>query len=202
MTPTRNRKRILFSQTLSNTLLDPDQLPMKVSRTSSSSVYRSPTNKVLPSTDDEAFEEETTLIENSKDDARVPEPEDETNTASNKKTSETKDDEGGTDTEPLSQTASIDIMSITSEPDNEDDDEDEVADLFSDASSVNLSKLPKGSMVDNSTDSDAEKDEERTPVKKKSSPKKGKSKIPQLKVSKATPTRSSRSSRSSAVSSP
>merc|ERR1719282_410993 len=85
MTPTRNRKRILFSQTLSNTLLDPDQLPMKVSRTSSSSVYRSPTNKVLPSTDDEAFEEETTLIENSKDDARVPESED----ASNKKTSET-----------------------------------------------------------------------------------------------------------------
>ena len=205
MTPTRNRKRILFSQTLSNTLLDPDQLPMKVSRTSSSSVYRSPTNKVLPSTDDEAFEEETTLIENSKDDARVPESEDETNTASNKKTSETKDDEGGTDTEPPSQTASIDIMSITSEPDNEGDDEDEVADLFSDASSVNLSKLPKGSMVDNSTDSDAEKDEERTPVKKKPSPKKGKSKIPQLKVSKApdtTPTRSSRSSRSSAVSSP
>merc|ERR1719282_1520502 len=205
MTPTRNRKRILFSQTLSNTLLDPDQLPMKVSRTSSSSVYRSPTNKVLPSTDDEAFEEETTLIENSKDDARVPESEDETNNASNKKTSETKDDEGGTDIEPPSQTASIDIMSITSEPDNEDDDEDEVADLFSDASSVNLSTLPKGSMVDNSTDSDAEKDEERTPVKKKSSPKKGKSKIPQLKVSKAldtSPTRSSRSSRSTAVSSP
>merc|ERR1719232_1000567 len=113
MTPTRNRKRILFSQTLSNTLLDPDQLPMKVSRTSSSSVYRSPTNKVLPSTDDEAFEEETTLIENSKDDARVPESEDETNNASNKKTSETKDDEGGTDTETGAQTASIDIMSIT-----------------------------------------------------------------------------------------
>ena len=56
-TPTRTRKRILFSQTLSNTLLDPDQLPSKMSRTSSSSVYKSPTNKVLPSTDDDEEED-------------------------------------------------------------------------------------------------------------------------------------------------
>ena len=74
MTPTRNRKRILFSQTMSNSLLDPDQLPLKSARTSSSSVYRSPTNKKLPATDDEN-EEDTTLVGKDSEDVFTSVPE-------------------------------------------------------------------------------------------------------------------------------
>ena len=228
MTPTRSRKRILFSQTLSNTLLDPE-IPLKVSRTSSSSVYRSPTNKGYPSTDDEAFEdaEETTLVQDKDDDIKtVPESASEEEADSEPvKKSPAKKSKGklfkdvekskaasAAPTESdSSQAASIEIMSVTEE---ENDD-----DIFSDASinSVNVSKLPKGSVLDNSTDSepndhddtivkkspakskrgrtkkgeDASTDEaesteteteESTKDKKSSPKKKGKSKIPSLLV--------------------
>merc|ERR1719427_1252347 len=98
--------------------------------------------------------------------------------------------------------------------------EDEVDDdIFSDASSVasiNLSKLPKGATIDNSSEADTEEDEilaksQSSPIPKKTAAKKGKS-TKALKVVSSTRSSSSsplpssnlsaRSSRSSAVSSP
>ena len=188
MTPTRNRKRILFSQTMSTSLLDPDQLPLKSARTSSSSVYRSPTNKKIPATDDED-EEDTTLVDNGNEEdgtvfTSVPESASE-NEADNEKEPEKskgsvhKIDEKtkqGSETQPSSQVISVEIMPASSE---EEEDETDV-DLFSDASSVssiNVSKLPKGSVVDNSADSDTEDNDESQEKRPLS-----KSRIPRLKA--------------------
>ena len=202
MTPTRNRKRILFSQTMSTSLLDPDQLPLKSARTSSSSVYRSPTNKKIPATDDED-EEDTTLVDNGNEEdetvfTSVPESASE-NEADNEKEPEKskgsvhKIDEKtkqGSETQPSSQVISVEIMPASSE---EEEDETDV-DLFSDASSVssiNVSKLPKGSVVDNSADSDTEDNDESQEKRPLS-----KSRIPRLKADSTTG-RTSRSATSS-----
>jgi len=174
MTPTRSRKRILFSQSMSNTLLDPDQLPLKVSRSSSSSVYRSPTNKKYPSTDDEAGEadeDETTLIQEKSDVTTVPESgSDDDQDVVNDKTVDNakKEDEkikndknrkkkkNEAEESSFSQkVSSIEILEMTTEEENEDDD------IFSDASSVNgttVKDLPKSSILDNSTDSETNDD--------------------------------------------
>ena len=224
MTPTRSRKRILFSQTLSNTLLDPDQLPSKISRTSSSSVYRSPTNKVLPSTDDDEDDEtfeELTLTEKTQERTTVEESDEEEGeavvtkkTTPSKKGKVLKHDEKGSQAQteedssselPSSQAVSIEILPASSEEDSADNDD--LADLFSEPSStgsmsVNVSKLPRGSIADTSTDSDAS--EAQVVTKKKPSPRSSRgSKIPKPSTSKdpATPTRSSRRG-GSAVSSP
>jgi hypothetical protein len=213
MTPTRNRKRILFSQTMSNSLLDPDQLPLKSARTSSSSVYRSPTNKKIPATDDED-EEDTTLVDNEEDGVfnTVPESASE-NEADNEKEPEKskgsvhKIDENTKEvsqTEVSSQVISVEIMPASSEDEEEETD----VDLFSDASSVssiNVSKLPKGSVVDNSTDSDTEEADESQDKRPPS-----KSRIPRLSTTNRTSrsatsspaTSSTRSSRGSRVPTP
>jgi len=172
MTPTRSRKRILFSQSMSNTLLDPDQLPMKVSRSSSSSVYRSPTNKKYPSTDDEADEEDTTLIQEKNDVTTIPESDEDdqeivseitVDNAKNKKDGGNKGDKVGKkkNKEPeggslqSQKVSSIEILEMTTEEENDDDD------FFSDASSVSgttVKDLPKHSILDNSTDSETNDD--------------------------------------------
>merc|ERR1719466_676861 len=108
-------------------------------------------------------------------------------------------------------TATIEIL-VASEDEPDDD-------IFSDASSVasiNLSKLPKGATIDNSSEADTEEDEilaksQSPPIPKKTAAKKGKS-TKALKVVSSTRSSSSsplpssnlstRSSRSSAVSSP
>merc|ERR1719186_225118 len=108
-------------------------------------------------------------------------------------------------------TATIEIL-VASEDEPDDD-------IFSDASSVasiNLSKLPKGATIDNSSEADTEEDEilaksQSPPMPKKTAAKKGKS-TKALKVVSSTRSSSSsplpssnlstRSSRSSAVSSP
>ena len=219
LTPTRSRKRILFSQTLSNTLLDPDQLPLKAPRTSSSSSYRSPTNKQLPSTDDTTDDDEedhkdTTLVDNNPGEIqKVPDTDSEEDTVTEgKETEKTPPKEGRGklvradektrskkgECESSSQTVSIDILPVTSEEEPEDD-----SDIFSDASSINsanVSKLPKGSVVDNSTDSDSPEEEQETPKAEAPAPRgRGRSKIPTLDL---TTSSQSRSSRSSAASSP
>jgi len=108
-------------------------------------------------------------------------------------------------------TATIEIL-VASEDEVDDD-------IFSDASSVasiNLSKLPRGATIDNSSEADTEEDEilaksQSPPIPKKTAAKKGKS-TKALKVVSSTRSSSSsplpssnlstRSSRSSAVSSP
>merc|ERR1719427_1409107 len=108
-------------------------------------------------------------------------------------------------------TATIEIL-VASEDEPDDD-------IFSDASSVasiNLSKLPKGATIDNSSEADTEEDEilaksQSPPIPKKTAAKKGKS-TKALKVVSSTRSSSSsplpssnlstRSSRSFAVSSP
>ena len=187
MTPTRNRKRILFSQTMSNTLLDPDQLPLKTPRTSSSSVFRSPSNKKLPVTDEDDDEEETTLVDNDNEEVfkSVPESASEEEADTETEKSERKRDKKCTE---------VCEINITPAPSCGGEDEETDLDLFSDvssANSINGSKLLKGSLVDNSTDSDSEeveKSQDKTPSK---------SRIPRLKADESTTRRSSRSATSS-----
>ena len=86
------------------------------------------------------------------------------------------------------------ITSSTLFPSCGGEDEQTDLDLFSDvssANSINGSKLLKGSLVDNSTDSDSEeveKSQDKTPSK---------SRIPRLKADESTTRRSSRSATSS-----
>merc|ERR1712098_921584 len=164
----RSRKRILFSQSMSNTLLDPDQLPLKVSRSSCSSVYRSPTNKKYPSTDDE---DETTLIQEKSDITTIPESgidddqdvvNDKTVDNAKKEDEKIKNDKNrkkkkneAEESSFSQKVSSIEILEMTTEEENEDDD------IFSDASSVNgttVKDLPKSSILDNSTDSETNDD--------------------------------------------
>ena len=164
-------------------------------------MYRSPSNKILPATDDEG-EEDTTLVgkdpeedvftsvpesasENEADDEKEPEK---------SKGSVHKIDEKskqGSETQSSSQVISVEIVPASSEEEEEETD----VDLFSDVSSVgsvNVSKLPKGSVVDNSADSDTEENEESQ--EKRPLPK---SRLPRLKADDSNRSRSSRSATSS-----
>ena len=167
LTPSRSRKRFLFSQTASNTLLDTENTPAKTARlfTTPRKVERSNTVDTEPQSDKERPD---TPSGSSSEDVGKEKPEDRKTQEKSKElpellalsTEEETDDSQSDVDKPRPSSRS---NRKTKEKNKEGQkllahsSEDTDDDIF-DQSDVDTSKLPKGSIVDNSTtDSENEK---------------------------------------------
>ena len=147
MTPSRSRKRFLFSQTVSNTLLDMDSTPAKTARMFTTPRKAELTNAVasIATNDDQGVTESEGEKENAACD----------------------------DGELSKDLQQMQILALSSEEDSEDD-------IFSN-NTVDTSKLPRVSIVDESTTESDNEILEETP--KKSSPKQKKASIKSVSTS-------------------